>query len=108
MAENKYILRYLPLFYEDISDKIDYIAGILQNRQAANDLIDAVEEAINERLPYAESFEIYHSVRDKKTPYYRIYVGNYTIFYVVLEENGRKIMEVRRFLYNGQDSQKTV
>lgn len=30
MANTKYILRYLPLFYEDLEEKIVYIAEKLQ------------------------------------------------------------------------------
>ncbi|MGN0141487.1 MAG: type II toxin-antitoxin system RelE/ParE family toxin [Roseburia sp.] len=109
MADTEYTLRYLPLFFDELGAKVDYITKVLQNPQAANDLIDAVEWAIKERLPYAESFEIYRSKKDRKYPYYRIYVGNYTVYYVVIDdESAGKVMEVRRFLYNGQNSEKTV
>ena len=38
------------------------------------------------------------------TEYYRIYVKNYLVYYVVIDdENPDKIMEVRRFLYNKQN-----
>ena len=46
MADTKYKLRYLPLFYEDLEQKVVYIAEKLQNEKAANNLIDAVEKAI--------------------------------------------------------------
>lgn len=108
MTKKQYVLRYLPLFYDEFREKVDYIVNELQNPQAAKNLIDAVELAIRERLPYAESFEVYHSKKDRKYPYYRIYVGNYIVFYVVIDENDSKIMEVRRFLYNGQNSEKAV
>lgn len=45
MADTKYMLRYLPLFYEDLEQKVVYIAENLQNEKAANDLLDAVESA---------------------------------------------------------------
>ena len=63
MADTKYRLRYLPLFYEELEQKVVYIAETLQNPQAANDLIDAVEKAILKRQPVAEAFEPYHSMR---------------------------------------------
>lgn len=63
MANNKYTLRYLPLFYEDFEEKIVYIAEKLHNVKAANDLLDEVEQAILERQPVADSFEPYHSLR---------------------------------------------
>ena len=84
-------------------------AEVLRNPKAANDLLDKVEAAIMERLPVAESFEPYHSVRERKYPYCRIYVDNYVIYYVVISDNpDDSIMEVRRFLYNGQNRDKLV
>lgn len=109
MADTKYKLRYLPLFYEDLEQKVVYIVEELHNQQAANELLDAVENVILERLPVAESFEAYHSIRERKYPYYRIYVKNYVIWYVVIDDEGEdKIMEVRRFLYNKQNKDRLV
>ena len=31
MIDSKYGLRYLPLFYDDLSEKIMYIRNVLQN-----------------------------------------------------------------------------
>ncbi|MDE6662245.1 MAG: type II toxin-antitoxin system RelE/ParE family toxin [Lachnospiraceae bacterium] len=104
MLSKKYRLSYLPLFYEDINEKLTYIVEKLKNPKAANDLLDKVETAIMERLPVAESFEPYHSVRERKYDYYRIYVDNYIVYYVVIDDNPNDlIMEVRRFLYNRQN-----
>ena len=109
MADVKYKLRYLPLFYEDFENAVAYIADQLMNPKAANDLVDAVEKAILERLPVAESFEPYRSIRDRKYPYYRIYVKNFVIYYVVIDDEGEeKIMEVRRFLYKRQDRSRVI
>lgn len=102
--DSKYKLRYLPLFYEDLEEKLLYIAEELQNVKAANDLLTEVEHAILERQPIAEAFEVYHSLKERRYPYYRIYVGNFVVYYVVIDdEDVDKIMEVRRFLYNRQD-----
>ena len=50
------------------------------------------------------SNETYPSMFERKHPYYRIYVDNFIVFYVVIDAGGgQKIMEVRRFLYKGQD-----
>ena len=104
MANTKYKLRYLPLFYKDLEEKIVYIAEELHNEKAANDLLDEVEAAILERQLMAESFEPYRSLRERRYPYYRIYVKNFVVYYVVINDEGvDKIMEVRRFLYNKQD-----
>lgn len=104
MLNKRYRLRYLPLFYEELDEKVTYIAEKLKNPKAANDLLDKVEAAILERLPVAESFEPYHSIRERRYTYYRIYVDNYIIYYVVINDDPKDlIMEVRRFLYNGQN-----
>ena len=47
----------------------------------------------------AGKFESVISRKDRINPYYRIYLRNYVIYYVVLEEHGNKIMEVRRFTH---------
>lgn len=104
MADTKYILRYLPLLYEELEEKVVYIAETLKNPQAANNLLDLVESAILERLPNAESFEPYHSLKERRYPYYRIHIKNFVIYYVVIDDEGsEKIMEVRHFLYNRQN-----
>lgn len=109
MVEAKYKLRYLPMFYEDLEQKVVYIAEKLKNEKAANDLIDAVEKAILERQPVAEAFEPYHSMKERRYPYYPIYVKNFVIWYVVIDDEGEdRIMEMRRFLYNKQDKDKLL
>ena len=109
MTNKKYMLQFLPLFYKDLEEKIVYIAEELHNEKAANDLLDEVEEAILERQPVAESFEPYRSLREHRYPYYRIYVKNFVIYYVVIDDEGEnKIMEVRRILYNKQDDSRLL
>lgn len=48
MANTKYKLRYLPLFYRDLEEKVVYIAEELHNEKAANNFLDEVEKAILE------------------------------------------------------------
>ena len=109
MYDKKYRLRYLPLFYEDLDEKITYIAEKLKNPKAASGLLDKVEKALLDRLPVAESFEPYHSIRERKYAYYRIYVDNFIIYYVVIDDDEvSPNMEVRRFLYNRQDQRRLV
>lgn len=103
MPDNQYELRYLPLFYTDLEEAVSYITEKLNNITAARDLVSSIEKAILERLPNAESFEPYRSKKNRQYPYYRIYVGNYTVYYVVIHEEDKAVMEVRRLLYNGRD-----
>ena len=104
MRRNKYELRYLPLFYDDLRKIVLYIANDLRNPGAANRLLDSVEKAIKDRLPVAESFEQYKSIKERRYPYYRIYVDNFVVYYVVIDEgSGNIIMEVRRLLHRSQN-----
>ena len=104
MADVKYELRYLPLFYDDLEEHVMYIADVLGNLRVANNLLNEVEKAILGRLPKAEAYEQYHSIKYRDYPYYRIYVKNYVIYYVVIpQEKNKKIMEVRRILHARQD-----
>lgn len=104
MLNNNYELSYLPLFFDDVNKITSYISYELSNPEAANDLIDSIETAILERLPICESFEPYKSKRERKYKYYRIYVKNYVVYYVVIDQ----VMEVRRLLYSGQNSKDII
>lgn len=99
MSMEPYKLRFLPLFQQDLEEIIDYISVQLKNPAAAYRLIDEVQDAIQKRSTCAESFEPFPSSRNRPYPYYRIYVGNYTIFYVVIGD----VMEVRRIIYSRRD-----
>lgn len=109
MQNSQYRLRYLPLFYDDLNQKVMYISNDLHNKTAAIKLLNAVENAIKDRQFMPEAFEPYESSRKRQHPYYRIYVGNYVIFYVVIDEGeAGKVMEVRRLLYNRQDIEQNI
>jgi toxin ParE1/3/4 len=55
----EYKLRFLPLFEDDLNQIVDYICFHLENPKAASELVAEIFEAINRRLPCAESFEAY-------------------------------------------------
>ena len=95
MKPNEYTLSYLPLFEQDLTNTKRYIRDTLGNKQAADKLVDNVEKAIFNKLKMPLSFEPYSSAVKRKYPYYRIYIGNYVVFYVVIN----KIMEIRRLIY---------
>jgi plasmid stabilization system protein ParE len=100
----------LPLFEWDLTEITDYISNNLRNPQAAYLLVNEIEKAIWERLEYPESFEPYPSVKDRKYLYYLIYVKNFIIYNVVIddEDDEFKIMEVRRILYSKRDKRELV
>ena len=99
MDNVKYKLRYLPLFYDDMAEAVDYISNELQNQTAALKLIDQTEQAILKRLDNLLSFQPVYSAKKRKNPYYRISINNFSVFYVVIDD----VMEVRRFLYSKRD-----
>ncbi len=99
MANETFQLRYLPIFEDDLLNTVDYIANTLQNETAADQLINDVESAILKRLNNPLSFEPYESSKERKYQYYRIYVKNYTIFYVVIGN----VIEVRRLIYGARN-----
>ena len=94
--EKEYKLRYLPMFEWDLAAARDYIAFDLENPIAAMRLVEDTEAAIHKRLKNPLGYEPYRSKKDREHPYYRIYIRNYTVFYVVIEN----VMEVRRFTYS--------
>lgn len=96
MGETRFELRYLPLFRSDLAEIAGYIALHLNNPSAAEAFVNDVEAAILERLKCADAFEPFRSKKERAHPYYRIYVKNYTIYYVVVDN----IMEVHRILYS--------
>jgi toxin ParE1/3/4 len=92
-------LCYSPLFYDDLDKITDYILFELKNESAARTLINDVEAAIKHQLDDPLRTAIYRSLNMRKRPYRRIFVGNYLIFYVVIEDT----IIVRRMLYGRRD-----
>lgn len=100
-------IQYLPLFLEDLQDIYDYINYVLANESAAKSFINEVEKAIIARSYFPKAYEPYKSKKQRENPYYRIYVGNYTIFYIV-KENDELIMEVHRIIYSLRNIEKII
>jgi toxin ParE1/3/4 len=100
----EYKLRYSPLFYTDLDKITDYILRDLKNSKAARDLIADVEAAIKQRLSNPLQAPAYSSLAEREYPYRRIVVGNYVIFYVVIDDT----MIVRRMLFGRRDLEKIV
>ena len=76
----EYILRYLPIAKQDLSDAISFIVNEFQNPIAAENILNKIEKAIMDRLEDGpESFAIWPSTKKREYPYRRINVGNYTV-----------------------------
>jgi len=100
----EYTLRYLPLAEQDLSEIVNYIQNNLENPIAAENTLSKIEAAILERLESPESFAVWQSKKQRPYPYRKINVGNYTVWYVVIDH----IMEVRRILYSRRDEEDLI
>ena len=96
---NRFELRYLPLFWEDLFEAVSYITNVFNNEAAAKKLLDDTENKIKEQLENPTCAVTYKSIKDRANTYYWFAVGNYMVFYVVIGN----IMEVRRFLHGARD-----
>ena len=101
MQKKSYKLRYIPRYENEI---VDYIVYKLHSPNSALNLVAKIEKAILERLNHPLAFEPFKSDRKRQTPYYRIYIDNFTVYYVVLDD----VMEVRRILYKGRNVESLV
>ena len=99
MHSEKYRLEATSLFALELEQALEYIEFRLENPQAADKLQSDVEDAVRERLSAPTAYEQVPSRVDREHPYYRIYIGNYIVFYCVIGE----IMELRRFVYKGRN-----
>ena len=99
MATKRYKLRYLPLFLEDLYSSASYIRETLLSPEAADKLVSDVEASILLHARSPESATLYPTTRERLHPYYWFSVGNYYVFYVVIND----VMEVRRLLHKRQN-----
>ncbi len=100
----QYRLQYLPLFWADLEEAVFYIRDVLRNPVAAERLLERVEEAILEYVKAPTMAQVYKTTRTRPQPYYWFSVGNYMVFYVVVDD----VMEVRRLIYGARDLTKML
>ena len=104
MANNKYTIKYSSSFINQFNSILKYFVDKLQNKIAAENFYNKVVKEIEKRSENPESYEKYTEIRTRKSTYYRIYVKNYTIFYVVKDNT----LEVRKILYSRRNFDKFV
>ena len=79
--ENK--IHYSPESRRDLDDIWDYIASELQNRSAAERVIDRIMDAAQQLKSFAEMGTPLFSAADIGTDYRFLVSGNYMLFYRV-------------------------
>ena len=99
MAKNKYSIKYLPSFSDELNEIIYYITFILKNKNAAQRLLLNIHKSLEQRSKNPEYYEIYKSKSNVKYNWYRIYLGNFTIFYTIRNN----IMEVTHIIYSSRN-----
>ena len=92
--KNKFELKYSTEFYNDFYTINSYIKYKLKNVIASNNLLNKVEKEIKRRLQNPLGYEQYKTKAGNT--YYRIYIGNYVVFYTVTDN----VMEIRRIIYS--------
>ncbi|AYO31227.1 MAG: toxin ParE1/3/4 [Thermoanaerobacteraceae bacterium] len=94
---NNYKLKFTPVAYNDLEQIYQYIAGNLLAEQAANNLIDKIEERITrlKSFPYSGSYVGDDILKSKG--YRKLILNNYIVFYLVDEQE--KQVVIMRILY---------
>jgi len=99
MAKNNYSIEFLASFTRELNQVLYYITFILKNKNAAERLLGNILNAIEKRSKNPICYELYKSKIDIEYNWYRIYVGNYTVFYT-LKDN---IMKVAHLIYSARN-----
>ena len=96
-----YNITYLPLAETDILDAVDYIAGKLDAPQAAQALLDELDDTVERISKYPYAHELYRTARPMRDEIRKVPVKGYVLYYAVLEDT----VEIRRFLHCRRDRQ---
>lgn len=104
MENNEYEIKYSSTFINQFNNILKYFMYKLKNKIVAENFYNEVIREIEIRSENPENYEKYIGTRKRKYPYYRIYVKNYTVFYIVKEN----VMEVRRIIYSKRNFDKII
>ena len=76
-------IHYSPESRRDLDDIWDYIVSELQNRSAAEHVVDRIMDAVDQLKNFAEMGTPLSSIADVGTDYRFLVSGNYMVFYRV-------------------------
>ena len=74
-------IHYSPESRRDLDDIWDYIVSELQNRSAAEHVVDRIMDAVDQLKNFAEMETLLSSIADVGTDYRFLVSGNYMVFY---------------------------
>lgn len=92
-------IHYSPESRRDLDDIWDYIISDLQNRSAAERVIDHIMDAVDPLKNFAEMGTPLSSIADIGTDYRFLVSGNYMVFYRVQDND----VYIDRVLYGRSD-----
>ena len=92
-------IHYSPESRRDLDDIWDYIVSELQNRSAAERVIDRIMDAVDQLKNFAETGTPLSSVADVGTDYRFLVSGKYMVFYRVRNSD----VYIDRVLYGRSD-----
>ena len=92
-------IHYSPESRRDLDDIWDYIVSELQNRSAAEHVINRIMDAVDHLKDFAEMGAPLSSIADVGTDYRFLVSGNYMVFYRV---QGNDVY-IDRVLYDRSD-----
>jgi len=87
--------KFMPLAEQDLNDIFDYISLELSLPQAAENLIDKIQSAVEKTCEFPYSRPLLSDKLLAKKGYRMIIVGNFNLFYVI--EN--QAIVIQRVLY---------
>ena len=92
-------IHYSPESRRDLDDIWDYIVSELQNRSAAEHVVDCIMDAVDQLKNFAEMGTPLSSIADVGTDYRFLVSGNYMVFYRVQGSD----VYIDRVLYGRSD-----
>lgn len=92
-------IHYSPESRRDLDDIWDYIVSELQNRSAAEHVVDRIMDAVDQLKNFAEMGTPLSSIADVGTDYRFLVSGNYMVFYRVQDSD----VYIDRVLYGLSD-----
>ena len=101
MENENFQIRFTPLAYEDLDEIDTYISVTLVNPQAAERLLEEMENSISQlvQFPYIGS-EVDDPYLARKG-YRKLVVENYLVFYLV--DSDQKQVVIMRVLYGARE-----
>lgn len=105
MEKNKHFqIKYLPIARRDLQEIIDYIAFELEVPETAIKMLNTLEIEISSLQENPFRGSIYFSKRKHDCQYRKIFVKNYVIFYLILNDS----LEIQRIFYNRRNKDKLI